>query len=153
MTISKILASTVLLGALSVFAPLTYAKTCELSIEGNDAMQYNKKELAVAGDCTEVTLTLKHTGKLPAAAMGHNWVLTETSVAQAVDSAGMAAGLPNNYLPKDDKRVLAHTKVIGGGESTSVTFPTSQLKKGGDYTFFCSFPGHMAVMKGKLKFG
>jgi azurin len=153
MTLSKILASTVLLGALSVFAPLTYAKTCELSIEGNDAMQYNKKELAVAGDCTEVTLTLKHTGKLPAAAMGHNWVLTETSVAQAVDSAGMSAGLPNNYLPKDDKRVIAHTKVIGGGESTSVTFPTSKLKKGGDYTFFCSFPGHMAVMKGKLKFG
>lgn len=153
MTISKILASTVLLGALSVFAPLTYAKTCELSIEGNDAMQYNKKELAVAGDCTEVKLTLKHTGKLPAAAMGHNWVLTETSVAQAVDSAGMSAGLPNNYLPKDDKRVIAHTKVIGGGESTSVTFPTSGLKKGGDYTFFCSFPGHMALMKGKLSFG
>lgn len=153
MTISKILASTVLLGALSAFAPLTYAKTCELSIEGNDAMQYNKKELAVAGDCTEVKLTLKHTGKLPAAAMGHNWVLTETSVAQAVDSAGMSAGLPNNYLPKDDKRVIAHTKVIGGGESTSVTFPTSGLKKGGDYTFFCSFPGHMALMKGKLSFG
>jgi azurin len=154
MTISRILASTVLLGALSVFAPLTYAaKTCELAIEANDAMQYNKQSLAVAGDCTEVKLTQTHTGKLPATAMGHNWVLTETSVFQAVATAGMSAGLPNNYVPKDDKRVIAHTKVVGGGESTSITFPTSALKKGGDYTFFCSFPGHWSVMKGKLTFG
>jgi azurin len=154
MTIAKILASTALLGALSVFAPLTYAaKTCELTIEGNDAMQYNKQSLAVAADCTEVKLTLSHPGKLPASAMGHIWVLTETSAFQPVATAGMSAGLPNNYVPKDDKRVIAHTKVIGAGETTSVTFPTSALKKGGDYTFFCSFPGHWSVMKGKLTFG
>ncbi len=154
MTISRILASTVLLGALSVFAPLTYAaKTCELTIEGNDAMQYNKQSLAVAADCTEVKLTLSHPGKLPASAMGHNWVLTETSAFQAVANAGMSAGLANNYVPKDDPRVIAHTKVIGAGETTSVTFPTSKLKKGGDYTFFCSFPGHWSVMKSKLTFG
>lgn len=154
MTLSRILASTLVLGALTAFAPLSYAaKTCELSIEGTDAMQYTKQSLAVAADCTEVKLTLKHNGKLPANAMGHNWVLTETSVMQAVATAGMSAGLPNNYVPKDDKRVIAHTKVVGGGESTSVTFPTSALKKGGDYTFFCSFPGHWSVMKGKLTFG
>jgi azurin len=154
MTISRILASTVLLGALSVFAPLTYAaKTCELAIEGNDAMQFNKTSLAVAADCTEVKLTLSHPGKLPAAAMGHNWVLTETPVFQAVATAGMSAGLPNNYVPKDDARIIAHTKVIGAGETATVTFPTSKLKKGGDYTFFCSFPGHWSVMKGKLTFG
>jgi azurin len=154
MTLSRILASTLVLGALSAFAPLSHAaKTCELSIDGTDAMQFSKQSLAVAADCTEVKLTLKHTGKLPANAMGHNWVLTETSVMQAVATAGMSAGLPNHYVPKDDKRVLAHTKVIGGGETTSVTFPTTALKKGGDYTFFCSFPGHWSVMKGKLTFG
>jgi azurin len=153
MTLSRILASTILLGALSVFAPLTYAKTCELTISGNDAMQFDKQTLAVEADCTEVKLTLTHSGKLPASAMGHNWVLTETSVFQAVATAGMSAGLPNDYVPKDDQRVIAHTKVIGGGETTSVTFPTSALKKGGDYTFFCSFPGHWSVMKGTLTFG
>ncbi len=153
MTLSRMLAPTLLLGALSAFAPLTYAKTCEVAIEGNDAMQFNKTTLAVAADCTEVKLTLKHLGKLPAAAMGHNWVLTETSAFQPVATAGMSAGVPNNYVPKDDPRVFAHTKVVGGGETTSVTFPTSKLKKGGDYTFFCSFPGHWSVMKGKLTFG
>jgi len=153
MTLSRILASSLVLCALSVFAPLTHAKTCELSIEGNDAMQFNKSSLAVAADCTEVKLTLKHVGKLPAAAMGHNWVLTQTAAFQPVAQAGMSAGLPNNYVPKGDERVIAHTKIIGGGETTSVTFPTSKLKKGGDYTFFCSFPGHWSIMKGKLTFG
>jgi azurin len=153
MTVSKVLAPALLLGALYAFAPLTYAKTCELAIEGNDAMQFNKQSLAVAADCTEVKLTLKHSGKLPAAAMGHNWVLTETSAFQPVAQAGMTAGLAQNYVPKDDPRVLAHTKVVGGGETTSVTFPTSKLKKGGDYTFFCSVPGHWSIMKGKLTFG
>ena len=55
-------------------------------------------------------------------------------------------------MPENDKRVIAHTKVIGGGQTTSVTFPTSKLVKGGDYTFFCSFPGHYGQMRGKLIF-
>ena len=55
-------------------------KLCKVEIAGTDAMQFDKKEIAVAGDCTEVEVTLKHTGKLPAQAMGHNWVLTKTSV-------------------------------------------------------------------------
>jgi azurin len=40
--------------------------------------------------------------------------------------------------------------MIGGGESTSITFDVSELEKGGDYTYFCSFPGHWGTMNGKL---
>ncbi|MBT6073693.1 MAG: azurin, partial [Gammaproteobacteria bacterium] len=36
----------------------------------------------------------------------------------------------------------------GGGAETSVTFSGDLLTAGGDYTFFCSFPGHYAIMKG-----
>ena len=128
-------------------------KVCTLAIAGNDAMQYDKKELDVAADCTQVELTLTHTGKLPAAAMGHNWVLVKTADVTAVANAGMSAGLASNYLPPNDPRVIASTKTIGGGESTSVTFPTSKLTKGGDYSFMCTFPGHYVIMKGVLKFG
>lgn len=135
------------------FSGIAAAKTCELAIDGDDAMKFSKNQLTVAADCTEVQLTLKHTGKLPATAMGHNWVLTETSAFQPVANAGMTAGAAANYVPKNEPRVIAHTKVIGGGETTSVRFPTSKLKKGGDYTFFCSFPGHWSQMKGKLTFG
>jgi azurin len=127
-------------------------KVCKLEISGTDQMQFDKKELVVAPDCTSVELTLKHSGKLPAQAMGHNWVLTKTADVAAVATDGMSAGLPKNYVKDGDARVIAHTKVVGGGQSDKVTFPTSKLTKGGAYTFFCSFPGHSSIMKGTLKF-
>ena len=135
---------------LSTLAAPGLADECALVIEGNDAMQYNIKEMSVPATCKEVTVTLNHTGKLPAAAMGHNWVLASTADYQTVATAGMSAGAENGYLPKDDPRVLAHTKLIGGGESSSVTFKTDGLA-GKDLTFFCSFPGHFAMMKGSFK--
>lgn len=135
------------------FASSVFAKTCSFDVEGTDQMKYNIDKITVAADCTEVTVNLKHIGKLPAQAMGHNWVLAKTDEFQAIANAGIAAGFANDYLPKDDKRVMARTKMIGGGESTRMTFPVSKLTKGGDYTFFCSFPGHSVQMKGKLIFG
>jgi len=126
---------------------------CKLEISGNDQMQYDKKELDVPASCKEVTVTLHHAGQLPAAAMGHNWVLVATPDLTAVANAGMGAGLANNYVPAGDKRVLAHTKVVGGGQTTSVTFSTAGLKAGGDYSYLCTFPGHNALMRGKFKFG
>jgi azurin len=128
-------------------------KVCKLEISGNDAMQFDKKELAVAADCTQVEVTLKHTGKLPAQAMGHNWALAKTADVAGVANDGIAAGFANDHIKKGDTRVIAHTKIVGGGQSASVTFPTSDLKKGESYTFFCTFPGHYAIMKGAFKFG
>ena len=150
---SKSLSVLAITGALGVFSSVASAKTCSVAIEGNDQMQFNKTSIPIAADCTEVELTLKHSGKLPATAMGHNWVLTTTADFQPVAPAGASAGPANNYVPKGDARVIAATKLVGGGESTTVKFPTSKLKKGGDYTFFCSFPGHWSLMKGKLSFG
>ena len=63
--------------------------------------------------------------------------------------AGQAAG-PPSYLPADDQRVIATTSVIGGGEEVSVTFDMAGLEVGGDYTFFCSFPGHSSLMRGTV---
>ncbi|NOI14097.1 azurin [Vibrio hepatarius] len=125
---------------------------CEVSIDANDMMQFSKQTLSVPATCKEVTLTLNHTGKLPAQSMGHNVVIADTANLQAVGTEGMSAGLENNYVKPGDERVYAHTKVIGGGESTSVTFSTENMTAGGDYSFFCSFPGHWAVMKGKFEF-
>ncbi|MBP0603861.1 azurin [Aeromonas sanarellii] len=137
---------------LSSLAAPALADECALVIEGNDAMQFNQKEMSVPATCKEVTVTLNHTGKLPVANMGHNWVLANTADYQAVATAGMSAGADHDYLPKDDARILAHTKLVGGGESTSVTFKTEGLA-GKDLSFFCSFPGHFAMMKGSFKVG
>ncbi len=153
--IRYVLAAAALVGAGAVLPAAAHAadKVCKLAIAGNDMMQYDKKELDVAGDCTSVELTLTHTGKLPKEAMGHNWVLVSTPDLSAVANAGMSAGVANNYIAAGDKKVLASTKIVGGGESTSVTFSTSILKKGGSYSYLCTFPGHNSVMRGIFKFG
>lgn len=127
-------------------------KVCQLEIAGNDLMQYDKKELTVAGDCAEVELTLRHTGKLPGSAMGHNWVLIKDADAAGVATDGLAAGTKNDYVKPNDVRVIAHTAVVGGGQSVTIKFPTALLKKGEGYTYECTFPGHNTLMHGKLVF-
>ncbi|WP_445657329.1 azurin [Achromobacter sp. NCFB-sbj8-Ac1-l] len=127
------------------------AADCSVEIAGTDQMQFDKKEITVSKRCKEFTVKLTHPGKLPKTAMGHNWVLTKQADMQGAVNDGMAAGLDNNYVKKDDARVIAHTKVIGGGETDSVTFDVSKLAAGQDYAYFCSFPGHFALMKGVLK--
>jgi azurin len=145
-------AASLLLCALGL-SRLAHADPCQIEITGNDQMQYDKQTLTVPASCKEVTVTLHHAGKLPREAMGHNWVLVNAADFNVVANAGMGAGLANDYVVSGDTRVLAHTKVIGGGQTTSVTFPTSSLKAGADYRYLCTFPGHNALMHGTFKFG
>jgi azurin len=152
MTALRIGAAVLLLGAL-VAPRFARADACQLDISGNDQMQYDKQTLTAPASCTQVTLMLHHTGKLPREAMGHNWVLVNGGDFNAVATAAMGAGLANDYVAPGDKRILAHTKIIGGGQTTSITFPTSILKAGGDYRYLCTFPGHNTLMRGTFKFG
>jgi len=92
--------------ALLLLANAAHAQ-CEFEIEVGDALEYSTEAITVGADCEQVTVTLTHTGKLPPAAMGHNWVLAAPGDVQAIASAGMAAGLENDYLPAGDDRVLA----------------------------------------------
>lgn len=126
------------------------ADDCSVTIDSNDAMQFATKEVTVNKSCENFTVNLNHTGKLARNVMGHNWVLTKSDDVRAVAQEGMAAGLNNHYLKPDDARVIAFTEMIGGGETTSVTFPVSKLSADESYTFFCSFPGHVAIMQGSL---
>jgi azurin len=145
--------SILILAALSCAARVALADECQLTIEANDLMQYNQKEMHVPSSCKNVQLTLVHTGKLAANVMGHNWVLTKTRDVVAIANDGLTAGLAHDFLKPADVRVLAATKVIGGGATTSMSFSTAALKVGEDYSYFCSAPGHYALMKGRFKFG
>lgn len=124
---------------------------CKIVIDSNDAMQFDIKEFTIdKAACPEFTVELKHSGSLPASAMGHNVVITKAEDMDAVAAEGIAAGMDNNYVKPDEPKVLAHTKVIGGGESTSITFSTADFEAGGAYKFFCSFPGHYTMMNGNI---
>jgi len=127
---------------------VAHAEPCKLSIESNDAMQYSAREMVVPPGCTDVEISLRHAGQLAAKVMGHDWVLARESDMSAVVNAGMAAGFKRGYLPENDKRVIAATRVVGGGETTTITFSTSLLLPGVRYVFFCTSPGHSSMMHG-----
>lgn len=130
--------------------PAATVTDCSTEIEGNDALQYNVGSIAVPSSCSEFTITLKHVGQMPIAAMGHNVVISKATDRAAVAAAGASAGVEGDYVPDGDARVIAHSELIGGGETTSVTFPVSAIQGDGPYEFFCSFPGHWAVMRGSI---
>lgn len=126
-------------------AEQTASNAVELTIEGNDQMQFNETELKVkAGQ--KVTLTLKHTGNMPKNVMGHNWVLLKSGVDFAEFSTQAMKAKDTDYIP-DEADIIAHTTLVGGGESTSVTFDAPEK---GTYDFLCSFPAHSALMRGKF---
>jgi azurin len=127
-----------------------FADDCSTEIEGNDVMKFNKASITVPASCKNFTVTLKHTGKMPKSAMGHNWVLTKTADQATVVKEGIAAGPAKDYIEAGDAKIIAHTKLLGGGETDAVTFPVSKLAAGEAYTYFCNFPGHAAIMKGTL---
>lgn len=136
---------------LTLISSNVYADSCDIDINVGDNMNFVPAALTVsAAACETVTINLTHTGSLPRNAMGHNWVLSTTENAQATAQDGWTSGLENQYLKAGDTRVIANTNIIGGGESDSVSINLSDLEVGGDYTFFCSFVGHFAMMKGKF---
>jgi len=135
----------------AMFANVAFAGACDVNVEATAAMAFNVKEIAVPKTCKEITLNLKNTGTMAKAVMGHNIVISKTSDMQAVINDGINAGLASNYVKPKDARVVGHTSVIGGGESTSVKIKLANVKATDSYSFYCSFPGHGSVMKGVFK--
>jgi len=140
-------------GLLLLASGLAYADPCKLALESNDQMQFSVRELVVPNECGEVEVTLRHSGKMSARAMGHDWVLAKDSDVSAIVNAGLAAGSAHGYLPEHDKRIIAATPIVGGGESATVKFATSLLQAGSRYVFFCTSPGHATVMRGRFLVG
>jgi azurin len=146
--IPGIAAAVLLLGA-----AVARADPCKLTLESDDQMQFNAHELAVPQQCSTVELTLHNAGKLPAKVMGHDWVLARDADMTAIVHAGQAAGFEHGFVPANDKRVIAATHLVGGGESATVQFSTAALASGERYSFFCTSPGHSPTMHGRLLFG
>ncbi len=126
------------------------AQEKKIEITGNDQMQFNTKAIEVtAGE--KVSLTFKHIGVLPKTAMGHNVVILKagTQVPTFATKAMQAAA--TEYIPQDEeskKMVVTHTKLLGGGESQTITFTAPA--EAGAYPYICTFPGHFALMQGVM---
>ena len=118
-----------------------------LALSGNDMMQFDKNEL-MAKSGEKITLTFRHVGQLDKRVMGHNFVLLKpgTDITGFANEAA-AVGESGDWIPNDGVQVIAHTKMLGGGQTDVITFDAPEP---GIYDFICSFPGHSAMMRGTL---
>ena len=135
----------VVLGMMSVAAQAA----CSVNLTGNDAMQISSKQIVVPKTCKEFTIHYQNIGRLPKASMGHNVVVTKLSDFHGVLSDGIKAGLASDFVKAGDKRVLAKTRLLGGGEAASIKLNVAQLQTA-PYGFVCTFPGHGAMMRGTI---
>ncbi|MDO7172992.1 azurin [Mariniflexile sp. AS56] len=126
----------------------TVAKDADVEtvvLVGTDLMKFDITEIRVKAG-KKVKLTLRHKGKLDINVMGHNFVLLNQGVDLASFAAKAATSKDNKYIPKGSEQdVIAHTDVIGGGQTTTIEFDAPAA---GTYDFLCSFPGHYMMMKG-----
>ena len=122
-------------------------KVATVNITANDIMKFNTAQIDISAGRT-VKLTLKHVGKMPAKMMGHNFVLlAQGTDVDAFTAAGVTAQDTDFIAKWMDAKVLAKTKMLGGGESHTIEF---KAPAPGTYDFICTFPGHSTLMKGKL---
>lgn len=121
----------------------------EIIVTCNDSMQFDKKAIEIPVGKT-VKLILKNVGKAPKMAMGHNLVILKKGANLQEWAMKAMPAKETEFIPTDEtsqKNLLAHTKLLGPDEEDSITFT---LTEAGDYEYFCSFPGHFALMKGKI---
>jgi len=73
--------------------------------------------------------------------IGHNWVLVRPGQEAEVVAGGKAAGDTVDWLNTDDPAIIAHTRLIEGGQSHTIVFTAPPA---GSYTYLCTFPDHFS---------
>jgi azurin/glucose/arabinose dehydrogenase/lysophospholipase L1-like esterase len=113
----------------------------------NEEMRYDTQRLVVpAGKSYEIIF--ENSDGMP-----HNLVVTEAGARQKVGMAAME--LPPGhtdrqgraYVP-EDKEIVAATRMVETGEAQTLKLVAPRTE--GTYDFFCTFPGHWALMFGQI---
>jgi len=132
-----------LLGFLAGCSNAPSAPPKEITVQADDKMRYDFTAFDVSPG-QKVSVTFKNIGTTPKFSMGHNFVLLDRIITTAniqsafLDKASTEAA--HDYVPPGAKEVLAHSKLLGPGESEVVTFNAPYIA--GEYLYVCSFPGH-----------
>ena len=126
-------------------SPQVPPKTVEITAD--DTMKFSISVIEVTPN-QKITVTLKNTGTSPKASMGHDFLVLKKNTNMMVFLEAGAMDAAHEYVaPAMEKDVVARTKLLGPGESDTITFTAPYVP--GDYDFICSFPGHATQgMKG-----
>ncbi len=119
--------------------------TFRVTLLCDDQMKFDKKVIEVPAGA-EIALTLEHTGRIAVDVMGHNFVLLEQGTDLDTFAMAAASAKKTGYIPPRKRdEVIAHTRMLGGGDSDTIVFAAPPA---GTYEFICSFPGHYLKMRG-----
>ena len=120
-----------------------------VEITGDDFMKFNVTSFE-AKPGQSMTVRLKNVGELPKEAVAHNWVLlAKAAYAPRFIEAGTSHPERDYIAFEQEFYVLAKTRMLGPGESDSVTFMASRAP--GGYEYVCTFPEHyVGGMKGVM---
>ncbi len=123
------------------------AFTDSVQLTANENMRYDKELFRVRAG-KKLILILKNTGAKSATSMAHNVVILKNGV-DIADFADIAHNAKaEQYVPSSlDSLIIAHTRLVSGGDSDQVAFI---IPNPGVYDFICSFPGHWGTMQGKI---
>ncbi|HET7002887.1 MAG TPA: plastocyanin/azurin family copper-binding protein [Puia sp.] len=121
--------------------------TDTISLKAGESMRFDN-ELFRVRTGKKIKLIFTNTGKKSPASMTHNVVvlMKGTDIADFADAVHSAKN--DQYVPASvAPLVIAHTGMVGGGDSETIEFTIPQS---GVYDFICSFPGHWGTMQGKI---
>jgi len=121
--------------------------TDTIRLQANENMRFDK-ELFKVHTGTKLTLIFKNTSAPSATAMAHNVVILKPGI-DIADFADVARNAQKEqYIPSSvASLIIAHTKLVNGGDSDQVDFTVTQPAV---YDFICSYPGHWGTMQGKI---
>ena len=123
------------------------AFTDTIQLKANENMRFDKELFRVRAG-KKISLIFKNTGAKSAASMTHNVVILKSGI-DIADFADIARNAKTEqFVPSSlDSLIIAHTRLVGGGDSDHIEFI---IPKPGIYDFICSFPGHWGTMQGKI---
>ena len=136
------------LAFLSVSPALHADDEKKVLIHATDQMKYDVTSIdATPGQ--KITITLMDIGAVPKVAMAHNFVLLKAGTDVTAFVTAAMTHQTEGYMPPEKAReVIAASKLVGPGESDTVSFIAPAA---GTYDYICTFPGHaLAGMRGTL---
>lgn len=115
-----------------------------ITIGTRPGLQFDISEIRVKAG-SKIQLTFNNNDD-----MLHNFVITQPGAANSVGEAALALGLKGSevqYVP-DMKEVLYHSNMLQPETSETIYFTAPA--RPGTYQYLCTFPGHHALMQGRL---
>ena len=81
-------------------------------------MKYDVSEITLDKSCEKTKISLKHAGKLPINAMGHNVVIVEgKNLSKITQQINFSLGVEKGYLPESED-IIFISAMVGGGDTT-----------------------------------